>query len=299
MKTFTLDQGAPLPLNLSAEDLPDPTVLVEPGAYYVYATNNARANVPVIASSDLHTFTFVGDALPTLPAWASAGFTWAPEVIRIGEEYVLYFTARLADSPWQVIGTATASHPEGPFEAQDAPLICMLDLGGAIDPDVLTTDTGERYLYWKNDGNAAHLPTRLWGALLTPDGLGLASEPVELLSASEPWERELVEAPQVIEDNGTFHLLYSCADFGNETYAVGHAHGEGPLGPFVKTIDAPLLASSDVMAGPGHSHAFRDARGQWRLAYHAWSVGAVGYPLGRRTLQFSSLHLTGRMAQVI
>ena len=289
---------SPGPLDLLSEDLPDPTVLPTPGGYYFYVTNNRFAHVPVIFSADLEHFTLLGDALPRLPHWARQGFTWAPEVTPVGDGFVLYFTARLRGTPWQVIGVAQASEPQGPFRATSRPLVTMLNRGGAIDPDILTTGNGERYLYWKNDGNAAGQPTLLWGARLSADGLSLADRPVPLLTASEPWERELIEAPQVIEQDGAFHLLYSCAHFGDESYAIGHACGDGPLGLFHKQRGAPLLASHGGLAGPGHSHAFRDAGGRWQLAYHAWRVGAIGYPHGRRTLRLAPLNFQGRSVQV-
>ncbi|MDB5045814.1 MAG: hypothetical protein JWQ08_1864, partial [Deinococcus sp.] len=206
----------PRVFHTAAEDLPDPNVLLSEEGYYVYATNTPGINVPVVFSADLQGFTLLGDAMPALPHWARKGFTWAPEVAQMGQQYVLYFTARLKRSGCQVIGVATSERPEGPFVATARPLITMLALGGAIDANVLTTTTGERFLYWKNDGNAVGQATQLWGAALSDDGLSLISDPVALLTATEPWERELVEAPQVIEGDGVFHLLYSCADFGDE-----------------------------------------------------------------------------------
>ena len=289
-------------LSLAAEDLPDPNVLAVtqgPGdwGYYIYATNARRVNVPVVFSTDLSEFTLIGDAMPVLPGWARPGFTWAPEVTSVAEGYRLYFTARLRGTGRQVIGVASSSSPQGPFVAEDQPLLTMLGEGGAIDASTLHTSGGRLFLYWKNDGNAVKRPTYLWGAELSADGLRLISPPAAVLSATEAWERQLVEAPQVIEDGGAYHLLYSCADYGNETYAVGHASGPSPLGPFGKDA-APLLASFDTVAGPGHSHAFRSAAGQWHLAYHAWDAGHCGYPQGRRRLHLSPLHLDGHGARV-
>lgn len=279
------------------EDLPDPNVLVVGGSYFIYATNTPRVNLPVVFSADLTTYAFLGDAMPSLPRWVKKGFTWAPEVAQMEERFVLYFTARLRGSGKQVIGVAVSDHPRGPFVGAASPLISMLPGGGAIDPNILTTSDGRRYLYWKNDGNAVGKPTYLWGAELSGDGLGLMGEPQILLSATESWERGLVEAPQVIEEAGVFHLLYSCADYGNESYAVGHACGETPLGTFEKTRAAPVLASWGRVAGPGHSHAFRTQHG-WRLAYHAWEAGRCGYPRGRRALHVSALTLSGRELKV-
>ncbi|UQN09758.1 glycoside hydrolase family 43 protein [Deinococcus sp. QL22] len=283
----------PREFHTAAEDLPDPNVLLAPDGYYVYATNTPGINVPVVFSADLQGFSLLGDAMPVLPRWVRRGFTWAPDVAEMGGRYVLYFTARLRRSGRQVIGVATSERPEGPFVAADRPLITMLELGGAIDANVLITAGRKRYLYWKNDGNAVGQATQLWGAALSDDGLSLISDPVALLTATEPWERELVEAPQVIEGDGVFHLLYSCADFGDETYAVGDASGPTPLGPFHKTRNAPVLASHGRLAGPGHSHAFRTAAGHWQLAYHAWETGRCGYPKGRRALHFLPLQLDG------
>ncbi|MFC4454549.1 glycoside hydrolase family 43 protein [Deinococcus sonorensis] len=288
----------PRVLHLEAEDLPDPNVLHTDDGYYVYATNVPDVNVPVVYSPDLTNFTLVGDAMPVLPAWARPGFTWAPDVVQVGDRYHLYFTARLRGSRLQVIGVATSDHPEGPFEATDRPLLTMLDQGGAIDANVLQASDGTQYLYWKNDGNAVKKATHLWGAPLSADGLTLAGAPTDLMTATEAWEHNLVEAPQVIEDEGRFHLLYSCADFQDETYAVGHATGLTPLGPFSKYRAAPLLASQGRIAGPGHSHAFRTATGQWQLAYHAWEAGRCGYPHGRRALYVSPLHLSADQAHV-
>lgn len=280
------------------EDLPDPNVLPVAGGYYIYSTNHGAVNVPVVFSRDLEHFESIGDAMPVLPRWARRGLTWAPDVTAARGEYRLYFTARLRRTQYQVIGVATSRHPQGPFVATRRPLVRMLELGGAIDPAVYTSACGTSYLYWKNDGNATGQHTQLWGAELTEDGLGLASAPVALLSASESWERNLVEAPQVIEEGGTYHLLYSCADFGDETYAVGHARGEHPLGPFIKTCGAPILSSYGEVAGPGHSHAFRTPTGEWRLAYHGWEAGRCGYPHGRRSLHLAPLHLGANTAHV-
>jgi len=297
MKSLT--RVFPRTFQATAEDLPDPNVLPVDDGYFVYATNIPGLNVPVVFSSDFSTFTLLGDAMPVLPRWVSRGFTWAPEVVKIGPRYLLYFTARLRRSGRQVIGVAVSDVPQGPFMAADQPIVTMLESGGAIDPNILMASDGRRYLYWKNDGNAVEQATHLWGSALSDDGLNLVGAPTALLSATEPWERNLVEAPQVIEEGGIFHLLYSAADFGSETYAVGHASGPSPLGNFEKKRDAPILASHGRVAGPGHSHAFRTASGGWQLAYHAWEAGSCGYPHGRRTLHVAPLQVQGTSVNVM
>jgi len=288
------------PFDVASEDLPDPSVVAVPGGYFVYATNvhpgtAARINVPVLFSRDLTAFSLLGDALPHLPAWADADFTWAPDVSRVQGGYRMYFTARKTGAPspgGQVIGVARSLTPRGPFVAEATPLIEMTVLGGAIDPSSLRTRDGQHYLYWKSDGNAVGVPPVLWGARLSQDGLSLG-EPTELLRPTEPWERALIEAPQVIEVAGTYHLFYSCADYGDDSYAVGHAVGASPLGPFVKSGAAPVLSSYGEVAGPGHTSAFRAQDGHWQLAYHGWQRGRAGYPAGTRRLHHADLDLNG------
>src|SRR5690349_872887 len=57
-------------------DFADPAVLRAPdGWYYAYATQatheKRKLNVQVAKSPDLRRWTFLGDAMPTKPAWAS------------------------------------------------------------------------------------------------------------------------------------------------------------------------------------------------------------------------------------
>ena len=123
-------------------DFPDPYVLPHQGKFLAYATNatQLRANVQMAASDNLVDWALLKkpdgtlhDAMPVLPAWAKAGWTWAPEVVRIGEGYVLYFTARERASDRQCVGVATATDPRGPFVGQDSgPIVCQRrgNLGG-------------------------------------------------------------------------------------------------------------------------------------------------------------------------
>src|SRR5664279_553743 len=74
------------------EDFPDPFVLTTATGYVAFSTNSGDANVPELVSSDLANWTAVGDALPTLPAWARKSGTWAPSVAEIDGEYAMYIT---------------------------------------------------------------------------------------------------------------------------------------------------------------------------------------------------------------
>ncbi|ADV66109.1 glycoside hydrolase family 43 protein [Deinococcus maricopensis] len=274
------------------EDFPDPFILRVGKAYYAYGTNAGGLDVPVRRSSDLVHWTFVGDALGGLGAWASGGFTWAPEVARTPKGYVLYYTARHTASGRQCIGAAFSANPEGPFrDASAAPLVCQLDLGGSIDASPFTDRDGQRYLYWKNDGNCCNQPTALWGQKLSADGLKLVGQPKDLLYNGALWEGNLIEAPQVYTRANKYYLFYSASDYNSDLYGVGYALGMSPLGPFRKqTRDGAWLATKGKVAGPGGQGVITDGKGNTWLYYHAWTTGQVGYGSGgARSLRLDPL----------
>ena len=126
-------------------DFADPFILPHDGGLFAYATNTAhgQVNVQMAWSSNLTDWrqlrdagepSRLHDAMPTLPPWAKRGFTWAPEVLEAADGFVLYFTARHAQSGLQCVGAATAADPRGPFvSTTEEPLVCQYELGGTID----------------------------------------------------------------------------------------------------------------------------------------------------------------------
>jgi beta-xylosidase len=270
----------------------DPFILPVGDRYLAYATNayGDRANVPVAFSTDLVTWNVMAvpgdpdrfhDALPNLPAWAQRGRTWAPEVIRVGDRYVLYFTAHHRASGRQCIGAAVASDPRGPFVPEGAePLVCQLREGGTIDASPFRDADGKLYLYFKNDGNAVRAPTQLWGQRLAASGLALEGEPVALARNDTPWEGSISEAPFMVRRGSAYILFFSANDYAwhdrerLSRYATGYARCAGPLGPCTDAPENPILASRrapDCLSGPGHPAVF-EAGGRHYMVFHAWSA---------------------------
>ncbi|MFG1946588.1 glycoside hydrolase family 43 protein [Nonomuraea sp. NPDC048826] len=259
-------------------NFPDPGALRVGATWYAYGTNGGGANVPLLTSPDLVTWTPRGDVLPELGSWAEPGFTWAPEVIQVtGDRFALYYTARSTATGRQCVGVATAARPEGPYtDRSDAPLICQADEGGSIDASPFRDADGRLYLYWKNDGNAIGLTTWLYGQRLTPDGLGLEGDRARLLSNTAAWHGKVVEAPQLVRHDGRYYLFYSANAFDAAEYAVGYATCDTPLGPCQDAPENPILTSGEGAAGPGHSYLVTTPSGQTWLLYHAWPPDAIG-----------------------
>lgn len=281
-------------------NFPDPFILEHEGQYLAYATNTEGANVQMASSTDLTSWRILmdepgklHDAMPTLPPWAKAGFTWAPEVLKTQGGFVLYFTARHEASGLQCVGAATGQDPRGPFTSQaTGPLVCQQELGGTIDASPFRAPDGQLYLYFKNDGNnpAFKKPTHIFAQRLSPDGLSLTGDAVSLAVNDRPWENHVVEAPTMVERDGSYVLFFSANHYGWESdqrisvYAVGYATCEGPMGPCTDAPNNPILASTSqpCLSGPGHQSVLQ-AGGRDLFAFHAWSATSSCQPtnLGR------------------
>lgn len=258
-------------------NFPDPAVLRVGGSYHAYGTQGGGGNVQTLTSTDLVHWRPGPDALPQLGNWATAGATWAPEVIAVGATYRLFYVAHDTASGRQCIGVASAGDPAGPFsDTAGRPLVCQAGLGGSIDPDPVRAADGSPYLYWKNDGNCCGQSVRLWGQRLSPDGSKLVGTPVALLSNGKPWQGSLVEAPEMVVRPGSYTLFYSANDYASDRYGIGYAQCRGPLGPCVDQSDSSLIASNDFAAGPGHCFVLQSADGDWWMLYHAWPPSAIG-----------------------
>lgn len=282
------DSGAHPFVPVYETNFPDPFILPHNGQYLAYATNAERmqANVQMAASSNLidwapiRTDGKLHDAMPTLPSWAKEGWTWAPEVIRLGSEYLLYFTARERRSDRQCTGVARSADPRGPFVSDATePLVCQRELGGTIDASPFQDADGQLYLYYKSDANAVGKPTDIFVQRMTPDGLRLTGEPVALLRNDQKWEAHVIESPTMVRQGDGYIMFYSANHFGWEPhqrlspYAMGYARCQGPMGPCTDAPGNPILYSYNdrklgCLSGPGHQALF-ETGGRQFIVFHA------------------------------
>jgi Glycosyl hydrolases family 43 len=280
-------------------DFPDPTVVWDgsTASYWAYSTQHGLTNVQVMSSPNLTTWSPIQEALPTLPAWAAFGYTWAPSVAEFGSTWVMWYTTRETSSGRQCLSVATASAPGGPFtDSSAAPVICQLNDGGSIDANIFVDGTNA-YLLWKSDDNALGQLTHLWASRLSSDGVTIASNPVQVLSEDASWQAPAMEGPTMVQNAGVYYLFYGANNWDSAGAGIGYAECGTPLGPCTDwTTLRPWLQSSGSALGPSGPDVFTDASGATRLAYHAWD-GCVGYPNCNRALWITPLSFAGGVPQ--
>ena len=258
-----------------ANDAPDPSVIrASDGSFYAYTTQSYHGarflNLPILRSTDLITWSLVGDAFPERPDWvvpgSDHGDVWAPHITEWNGTYHLFYSARSLELGNMAIGVATSQSPTGPFEDRGSPLVTGDRGYEAIDPFAWQTPDGTKYLYWGSD----QAPIR--AQELSPDGMDLVGEPVDLLSplASQEYEG-LIEGAWMMRNGQHYYLMYSGgACCGPEAhYAVLVARGSSPLGPFERYAANPILEANEEFNAPGHHATIRDDAGQDWIVYHA------------------------------
>jgi hypothetical protein len=254
---------------LTGPDPTDPYMLKIGGRYLLYTSEGTTfLNVPLWIGSRPGRFKKLVDVLPTLPAWAHGGSTWAPDVQKVTGGWALYFTTLVMglNPPTRCIGAAFSRSPLGPFKPTSHPFICQLDHRGSIDPRVFVQSNHHLVMLWKSEDNAnpdspgpdQDGPTGIYAQPLSANGRTLLGKPTKILGPTEPWEGTIVEAPDMIEEWGTYWLFFSGNWFNSPSYAIGVAACQSPYGPCADPNPAPLLGSNLQGVGPGEASLYRE-----------------------------------------
>lgn len=263
-------------------DCPDPGVVAVPeddgtAAYYMVCTGGT---FPIRHSRDLVFWEDTGAVLLPAgkPTWAANGNrNWAPEIHRVGDGLVAYFTT-VDGGNTLCIGAATADDPLGPWVESPGPLVQHPQ--GVIDATYVEDDAGTPYLVYKIDGNSVGQPTPIFARQLAPDRLTFAAGSMQVqLLVNDPgtWEGGVVEAPYFARHDGSWYLFYS-GNVYDHRYRTGVARSAALTGPYEKH-GPPILANNGRWVGPGHGTVL-ELEGAAYFFYHAWTNAGDGTNLG-------------------
>lgn len=252
-------------------NFPDPGISTNGSkAYYAYATSASGLHYPTAsAPSPTGPWTWTGiDAMPDLPTWAVKNF-WAPDVsVTPDGRWLMYFTAHDNVTDLQCIGVAVADAPLGPFRAVgDRPLICPVELKGAIDAMSFTDDDGSRWVLWKNE--AINIPAVLFIQPVTADGTELTGEAVPLLTNDRPEEKGQIEAPFLVRQGRHYVLFYSGGSYIDGSYFESYATATNITGPYTKGPSSWMTTENMNVTGPGGASILRGPDGD-TIFFHGW-----------------------------
>lgn len=252
--------------------LPDPSVIREGDTFWLYATEATR-NVPVMKSHDLVNWSLCGTVFTeqTRPDFVDKGGIWSPDISRIGDKYVLYYSM----SVWKGTGTcgigvAVADSPAGPWHNRGK-LFDSVSIGvkNSIDP-FHVCDGSRHWLVWGvNYG--------IWCIELTEDGLA-----VKKGAQGQKLAGPSFGAASIIRHGGAWWLFMSSGVYGYGKRAdskIVVARADDILGPYTDRRGRPalegfaetLLESNEEFVGISHNSAIvTDAQGNDWILYHAW-----------------------------
>jgi arabinan endo-1,5-alpha-L-arabinosidase len=276
--------------------LADPAIIEHEGVYYVYGTQDygewgdsfGTRYTPILSSTDLINWTYADSVftVATRPTWGTpnAGL-WAPDIVKIDNQFLLYYSLSTWGDPNPGIGVASASHPLGPW-TDHGKLFTSNEIGvnNSIDPGVFEAE-GKVYMVWGSFRG-------IYGIELSADGLSVKN-PATMkedkillagLDTSTSWNGATYEGAYVIYKDNYYYMFLSsgtCCDGHNSNYNVRVGRSTTPMGPYIDHDARSMLGtyrgyqvvmSSTRFKGPGHNSIIVDKQGDYYLVYHAFDT---------------------------
>lgn len=312
---------APKALALSG-DYPfthDPSIAMENGIYYVFATGRAPGGgqFAVRCSKDLTDWKLCGHVFAEIPAWIRESSPrtndlWAPDISYFNGLYHLYYAYSVfgANTSGIALATNQTLDPTSPlYSWKDEGLVLKsieTDDFNAIDPNIVLDDSGQPWLsfgsFWS--GIKMRRIDAATGKLAASDPTLYALAKRAAPANSDPpkpglppdWEA--IEAPFIVRDKGFYYLFVSfdlCCRGVHSNYRIMVGRSKKVTGPYVDEEGKPmldggatqLLVGNSRWLGPGGESILQKANGDI-MVFHAYDAQT-----GKPALQISTITWNG------
>ncbi len=256
---------------------PDPSVIrVDDGTFYLYATGKGY---PIYKSTDMIHWEFVGrvfndENYPPLVRNNRKATLWAPEIRKINQKYVLFYTLWFGKVWLSAIGYATADSPTGPFVDRGILIDSKpINVSQSID-QFYFEDRGKSYLFWGSHRNIYAIELSI-----TKDVTITIKPETKVKIAGTAFE-----GTNIWKRGGYYYMFASVGNYAGgakSTYRTVVARSKKLLGPYVNkqgvsVLDngfEEILRRSDKFTGPGHNAGIiKDDAGQTWMFYHAYQM---------------------------
>jgi arabinan endo-1,5-alpha-L-arabinosidase len=277
----------------------DPSIIKEGDYFYCFSTDagfgiDVRLGIQIRKSKDLVEWKFEGWVFNKLPPKGAAYITasggtpfnslWAPYVIKVGEEFRLYYSLSSPTPRLSVIGLATSPSPEGPWTERDVVVHSSADNTvhtNAIDPTVIVDREGRHWMYYGSAWDGIYV-------LELDPATGLAKIPlsrgkrIAQRGFTDARVNGNIEAAEIIyHPELDKYYLFISYDWLQTKYNVRVGRSDSPEGPFYDFNGVDLNEEHDVVPmilapyqfighggwqGTGHCTVFEDD-GQYYIAH--------------------------------
>lgn len=284
----------------SVYNVHDPSTKKFGDYYYCYSTDvgfgiDVRSGIQIRKSKDLVEWTFAGWAFNSLPSLGAGYITaqggtpfnslWAPYIIKVGNEYRLYYSLSSAVSRLSVIGLATATAPEGPWTEKGLVVTSKNEpttQTNAIDPTVVVTPGGDQWMYYGSAYDGIYV------LKLNPTtGLALSNGDKGTRIAQRGFTGATINgniegADVIYNETLNKYFIFIAYDWLETKYNIRVGRGDNPQGPFfdfnnvdINTVQdhGPMIVAPYLFQGhsgwQGTSHCtvFKDDAGQYYVSH--------------------------------
>lgn len=256
----------------------DPTVWRSDGHFYSLATSLAEVKV----SDDLVSWETAGDPLSEQTREMLAGlgkWLWAPDIIKIGERWMLYITCYNSLEDNRIVCLSSDS-PTGPWafesivtDSRETGIKDTIDAEVVLDPK-----TGKLWLFFGSTGKVHHVQLDASGTKLAPKAKYEHVAGVD--KKDNPSRDKVFEGTYLYRHDGWWYLFGSVGLYKDETYRLVCGRSRTLTGKFRNRKGRPLAEgewtpvisseNGDRFYGPGHNgEIFTDSLGQDYIIYHS------------------------------
>ena len=276
----------------------DPSTVINGGdEFWVFSTG---FGIPSFHSRDTLRWQSGPRVFERPPAWIKQAvpqhegiYFWAPDIIRVGDRYLLYYAASVFEKNTSAIGLATSPtlNPADPaYQWTDQGMVVLSTRTNdfnAIDPAVFQGGDGKLWLAFGS----------FWSGIKL---IQLDPQTCKRLAGESPLyslaHADSIEAPYIYHHGDYYYLFVNwgrCCLGLKSTYSIHVGRSDKITGPYLDRRGSDLLTGGGSLflgttgpfIGPGHAGIFSESGKDW-FSCHFYD-GTRG---GRSTLALLPLH---------